>query len=56
MRQIIADLDDQGRWLSTYAGERLTGQPKFKPGEQYLSSEVFARNAGALADYLEVTR
>jgi hypothetical protein len=52
VRQIIVDLDDQGRWLTTYAGERLTGQPKFKPGEQYLSSEVFARNMQLLAAYL----
>jgi PelA/Pel-15E family pectate lyase len=56
IRQVIAALDVQGRWLSTYAGERLTGQPKFKPGEQYLSSDVFSRNVQALADYLETTR
>lgn len=56
VRKIVADLDAQGRWLSTYAGERLTGQPKFKPGEQYLSSEVFARNVQTLADYLSATQ
>jgi PelA/Pel-15E family pectate lyase len=56
VRMIIADLDAEGRWLSTYAGERLTGQPKFKADEQYLSSEVFARNVQTLADYLIATR
>jgi hypothetical protein len=56
VRKIIAELDGEGRWLSTYAGERLTGQPKFKPGEQYLSSEVFARNVQALAAYLAKER
>lgn len=56
IRQIIADLEDQGRWLSTCSGERLTGQPKFKPGERYLSSEVFARNVQALCEFLEATR
>ena len=56
VRQLISALDDEGRWLSTYAGERLTGQPKFKPGERYISSEVFARNVRALTDYLETAR
>jgi PelA/Pel-15E family pectate lyase len=56
VRQTIAGLDDQGRWISTYAGERLTGQPKFKPGEQYLSSDVFARNALALANFLAASK
>jgi PelA/Pel-15E family pectate lyase len=52
VRQIIADLDDQGRWLSTFSGERLTGQPKFKPGEQYLSSALFSQHLQALAGYV----
>jgi hypothetical protein len=56
VRQIIAALDDQGRWMSAYSGERLVGQPKFKPGEQYVSSDVFSRNMRALAEYLENTR
>lgn len=49
--QIIRDLDREGRWLTTAGsgGEMLVGQPKFKPGEQYLSSAVFARNLEALA-------
>jgi PelA/Pel-15E family pectate lyase len=56
VRKIIADLDDQDRWISTYSGERLTGQPKFKAGERYLSSEVFAQNVEALAGFLKATR
>ncbi len=55
VRKVIAGLDEQSRWPSTYSGERLTGQPKFKPGEQYLSSEVFARNVQTLAAYLAAT-
>lgn len=53
VRQVIADLDAQGRWVSTYGGERLVGQPKFKPGEKYLSSEVFSRNLTLLSRYLQ---
>ena len=51
-QRIIADLDAQGRWVSTFAGERLVGQPKFKPGEKYLSSEVFSANVTLLSRYL----
>ena len=54
--KIIADLDDQGRWISTYAGERLVGQPKFKPGFQYLDSAVFCRNVETLSAYLSRVR
>ena len=35
--------DADGRWVSTYDGEALVGQPKFAPGERYLSSAVFSR-------------
>lgn len=52
VRRIIDQLDTQGRWVSTYAGERLVGQPKFSPGQQYLSSEVFSQNVEALSAYL----
>lgn len=56
VRQAIAELDGQGRWVSTYNGERLVGQPQFKPGSQYLSSTVFNRNVELLSDYLAATR
>lgn len=55
-RQIIADLDDQGRWIRTYQGERLVGQPKFAPGSPYISSEVFSQNLETLSEYLQATR
>ncbi|MCC2668352.1 MAG: pectic acid lyase, partial [Armatimonadetes bacterium] len=52
VRKILAELDDQGRWMSTYQGERIVGQPKFKPGDRYLSSQVFSRNVETLSAYL----
>ncbi|MBT4815839.1 MAG: pectic acid lyase [Lentisphaerae bacterium] len=55
-RQIAGDLDEQGRWVSTAAGERLVGQPKFRPGMRYMSSGVFSRNLEVLAEYLTATQ
>ncbi|HWA99054.1 MAG TPA: pectate lyase [Pirellulales bacterium] len=52
IREIIEQLDPQGRWVSTYAGERLVGQPKFAPGFRYISSEIFCRNVEAIGEYL----
>lgn len=52
IRQIIADLDEKGRWVSIYRGERLVGQPKFKPNESYISSAVFSRNIERLSEYI----
>lgn len=49
---ILADLDADGRWVSTYAGERLVGQPKFADGFRYLSSAVFSRNVEALSEFI----
>jgi PelA/Pel-15E family pectate lyase len=54
--KIIASLDDQGRWISTYAGERLTGQPKFKPAEKYISSAVFSQHLQSLGAYVAAGR
>jgi PelA/Pel-15E family pectate lyase len=51
----IRDLDDQGRWISTYRDDRIVGQPKFKPDYRYISSEVFSRNVEALSEYLIAT-
>ncbi len=56
VRAILAALDAQGRWVSTYAGERLVGQPKFANGFRYLGSHVFAFNVQVLSDYLNATR
>jgi hypothetical protein len=52
VRKVVRDLDAEGRWVSTYAGERLTGQPKFERGFQYLSSGAFSRNVETLTEYL----
>ncbi len=56
VRAILAALDAQGRWVSTYAGERLVGQPKFANGFRYLGSHVFSYNVQVLSDYLNATR
>jgi len=56
VRTILAALDADGAWVSTYAGESLTGQPKFEPGARYIASDVFARNLETLSDYLLATR
>ncbi len=52
VRRILGELDKKGRWISTHAGERLVGQPKFERGFRYLSSAVFSRNVAALSEYL----
>jgi hypothetical protein len=52
IRKIIQSLDDQGRWISDYKGERLVGQPKFKLNQPYLSSAVFGENIETLSSYL----
>ena len=52
VRAIISQLDDQGRWASTFVGERLVGQAKMKLGASYLSSEVFSKNLTTLSEYL----
>lgn len=60
VRQILSEMDDQGRWIVTYSGDRnghdLVGQPSFKPGFRFLSSTVFNRNIETLSDYLVATR
>ncbi len=52
VRKVIQSLDADGRWIETYAGERLVGQPKFANGFRYISSATFAKNVGILSDYL----
>ena len=51
-RKIIESLDDEGRWVSTYGGEGLVGQPKFQRGFRFLNSSVFIRNVTTLSRYL----
>ena len=56
VRRIVQDLDAEGRWVTTYAGERLVGQPKFSDSFRYLSSAVFSRNFEVLSEYVAPTR
>ena len=56
VRQILRDLDGEGRWVSTATeGMKLVGQPKFAVGFKFLASEVFNRNLEALSDYVAAT-
>lgn len=52
IRKIISDLDETGRWVSTYAGERLVGQAKMQLGAKYISSELFSRNLAMLSEFV----
>lgn len=56
VRGIIKGLDGEGRWVSTYKGERLVGQPKFVDSFRYISSDVFSRNVETLSEYIAATR
>ncbi|MEO1526827.1 MAG: pectate lyase [Planctomycetota bacterium] len=46
---VLSGLDEHGRWVSTYNGERLVGQAKMPVGAKYLSSEIFSSNLRVLA-------
>jgi len=52
VREILATLDGQGRWMSRYNGERLVGQPKYREGDPYISSKLFSENLELLSQYL----
>ncbi len=54
--KISSDLDAQGRWVNTYAGEPLVGQPKLSPSFRYISSDVFRRNIETLSEYVEFVK
>jgi PelA/Pel-15E family pectate lyase len=56
VRKILKQLDGEGRWISTYDGERLVGQPKFARSFPYLSSAVFSRNVEILSGYVAASR
>ncbi len=55
VRTIIQELDADGRWITTYAGERLVGQPEFRDSFRYISSVVFSRNVETLSRYIAVS-
>jgi len=52
VRRLINSLDSEGRWVSTFDGERLVGQAKMAVGTKYLSSQVFSDNLATLSDFL----
>ncbi len=53
VREIMAALDSQGRWVSTHEGGSLAGQRAFDAGHQYLSSKVFSDNLNALSAFVK---
>jgi hypothetical protein len=52
VRKILAELDARGRWISTATRAPLVGQPRFRPGQRYIASAVFAENVETLSAYL----
>ncbi len=54
--KIVRDLDTDGKWLVAYEGQGLVGQPKFKPGERFISSEVFCENLTVLSEFVTASR
>lgn len=52
VKQIVKNLDQQGRWVSTYQGERLVGQAKMPVGTKYLASALFSQNLDIISSYL----
>ena len=56
VRMVIQELDAHGRWITTYAGERLVGQPEFKDSFRYISSAVFSRHVETLSQYIAPSR
>ena len=54
--QIVRDLDSEGRWITTADGDRLVGQAKLKPGEQFISSAAFSSNLTVICEFLQATK
>ncbi len=52
IREMLNTLDDQGRWITTFTDEKLVGDQRFRPGDQYISSETFSRNLERMSSYL----
>ncbi|MCA9057174.1 MAG: hypothetical protein KDA85_01690, partial [Planctomycetaceae bacterium] len=50
--RVVSELDAEGRWITSHDGKPLVGQPKLKPGEQFISSRVFCQNLRRLGDYV----
>jgi PelA/Pel-15E family pectate lyase len=56
VREILSALDAEGRWISTNPEAGLAGNPKFKPGEPFIASEVFSKNLETLSSYVAGSR
>lgn len=56
VRAILDQLDADGRWISTFKGERLAGQPKFGASFRYFSNNVFRDNVELLSEYVRSGR
>ena len=56
VRRILRELDAEGRWISTYEGGMIVGQPKFQAGQRYIASAVFSKNLEVLSEYLAKSR
>lgn len=53
--RIIAELDDQGRWITDKSGKVQTADSK-SAADQFLLSEVFSKNLSRLSEYLRTAR
>jgi hypothetical protein len=53
VRKVIRELDSEGRWISSYAGEKLVGQPKFADGFRFISSAVFSNNFRTISEFIQ---
>lgn len=51
-KQILSDLDDQGRWITKASGQRLVGQAKIGDGDKYISSAAFSQNLTTLSRFV----
>jgi PelA/Pel-15E family pectate lyase len=51
--RIIAELDEEGRWVTSADGSPMVGQPRLSPGEAMISSRVFSNNVERLATYIK---
>lgn len=57
VRQIINELDDEGRWLTVHGNQgRILGNIRFEPTDQYISSGVFNENLETISAYLSATK
>jgi PelA/Pel-15E family pectate lyase len=53
VRQVLGDLDSEGRWVTAANGDRLVGQAKFDAETKYISSAAFSENMAILSGYVE---